>query len=122
MADFGLTIEPVRELVRERLGVGSGPVAEGRARFSSEAKDALRLANRFALGEPGTEHVLIVIVRRGEGGASEILRALGADPLRIAGETKMRAYPRRDAGPGEGPALLVRLVPLGSVVEIDFGD
>lgn len=122
LADFGLTIEPVRDLVRERLGIGSGPVPEGNVRFSPEAKDALRAANRFALGEPGTEHVLIVILRRGEGGACEILRSLGADPHRIWGEAGKRAYLSSVAGPGSGPAVHVRVVPLGSLPKLDFGD
>jgi ATP-dependent Clp protease ATP-binding subunit ClpA len=89
-ADFGLTIEPVRELVRERLGVGPGSAPEGRLPFSPTAKDALRSAHRFGMGEPGTEHMLIVLTACGEGGVSEILRGLGADPNRIRFETKKR--------------------------------
>jgi hypothetical protein len=88
--------------------------------FSPEAKDGLRSANRFGLGEPGTEHMLIVIVGRGEGGACEILRVLGADPHRIRFDTKKRAWP--GAGPGARPTVrLVGSVPLKSL-ELDFGD
>jgi hypothetical protein len=120
-ADAGLTIEPIRDLVRERLGVGSGPLGEERVPFSPEAKDALRSANRFGLGEPGTEHMLIVIVGRGQGGACEILRMLGADPHRIRFATKQRAWP--SAGPGAKPTVrLVGSVSLESVGELDFGD
>lgn len=56
-ADFGLTIEPVREMVRERLGVGPGSRPEGELPFSPTAKDALRSPidlgwARFDAGSP----------------------------------------------------------------------
>lgn len=122
-ADFGLTIEHLRDLVRERLGVGVGSPAHGKVPFSPEAEDALRSANRVGMGEPGTEHMLIVIVRRGEGGACEILRALGADPHRIRFETKTRAWPSSFPEPGTRPTVrLVRSVPAESLGELDFGD
>ena len=54
LADFGLRIDPVRDLVRRRLGDGSSSLPEAQLQFSSDAKAALSLANRFALGEPGT--------------------------------------------------------------------
>jgi ATP-dependent Clp protease ATP-binding subunit ClpC len=77
--DFGLMIQPVRETIQQRLGVGHGPGLEGPRPFSGSAKDSLRSAYRFGMGEPGPEHVLIVLMRRGEGGASEVLVALGVD-------------------------------------------
>jgi ATP-dependent Clp protease ATP-binding subunit ClpA len=63
-AHFGLTIQPVRDIVRERLGVGSRSGPEGQLPFSPTAKDALRSAYRFGIDEPGTEHMLIVLVAR----------------------------------------------------------
>jgi hypothetical protein len=121
LGDFGLTIAPVRDLVRERLGVGSSSLPEARLRFSSEASGALRSAYRFGLGGPGTEHMLIVIVRRGEGGACELLRALGVDPNTVRFETKKRAWPssrvRRRAGPAVRHVGSVQLLR-----ELDFED
>jgi Clp amino terminal domain, pathogenicity island component len=76
-ADIGLTVEPIRDLVRERLGAASDSPVEREMPFSPEATDALRSANRFGLGKPGTEHMLIVTVGPGEGAACEILRVLG---------------------------------------------
>jgi ATP-dependent Clp protease ATP-binding subunit ClpC len=80
LADLGLTIEPIRELIRGRLSTNLGVLPQEKMRFSPEAKDALRSANRFGLGKPGTEHMLIVIVARGDGRACDILRAVDADP------------------------------------------
>jgi hypothetical protein len=123
LADFGLTIDPVRDLVRQRLGAGSSLPCAAWPRFSPNTKDVLRLANQFALGEPGTEHVLIVIVRRGEGGACEILRALGADPHRIRFETKKRAWPSSFPRPGaQGELRVVGSIPVSSLPELDFGE
>lgn len=118
-ADFGLTAQPVREMVRERLGVGPGSRPEGELPFSPTAKDALRSAHRFGMGEPGTEHMLIVLTARGEGGASEILRALGADPNRIRFETKKRAWPSSVPGPQGQVRGTIRE---GLLDELDFGD
>ncbi len=85
----------------------------------TQAKGVLRSANRWGLGKPDTEHMLVVIVSRGEGGACEILRALGVDPHRVRFETKRRAWP------SSGPRPDVRLVgsvPLERLPELDFGD
>lgn len=92
--------------------------------FSPNAKDALRSANRIGMGEAGTEHLLIVIVRRGEGGACDILRALGADPHRIRFQTKKRLWPSSFPEPGArvGTVRLVRSVPIEGDVERDFDD
>jgi ATP-dependent Clp protease ATP-binding subunit ClpC len=91
LADFGLAIAPLREVVRERLDPGPGVIPEGQLRFSPEAKRALNSARRFGLNEPGTEHMLRVLVRGGEGGACEILRAGGVDPAEIRFATKKQA-------------------------------
>jgi Clp amino terminal domain, pathogenicity island component len=77
------------------------------------------------MGTPSTEHILIVIVRNGDGGACEILRALGTDPHRIRFETKKQAWPSSFPEPGAkttGELRLVRSVPVESLSELDFGD
>jgi ATP-dependent Clp protease ATP-binding subunit ClpC len=119
LANFGLTIAPVRDLVRQRLGVGSTSAPGSQLPFAPEAKGALRSAHLVGLGEPGTEHMLVVIVGRGEGGACEILRALGADPHRIRFETKKRAWPS-SVGAGSRGQLRVTSRPWPG--ELDFGD
>jgi ATP-dependent Clp protease ATP-binding subunit ClpC len=121
-ADSGLTIQPVRDMVRERLGVGPGSRPEGQLPFSPTAKDALRSAYRFGAGKPGTEHMLIVLLARGEGGASEILRALGADPNRSRFEMKKRAWPASVPGPGAGVGQLRETIREALLEELDFGD
>ncbi len=119
LADFGLTIAPVRTWFDSGLVSDQLRSPGSHIRFSPEAKDALRSAHRFGLGEPGTEHMLIVIVRRGEGGACEILRALGADPHRIRSETKKRAWPSSVAAGSRGQVPGTSRPWPG---ELDFGD
>jgi ATP-dependent Clp protease ATP-binding subunit ClpA len=52
LAQFGLTIAPLRELVQERLDPGPGSTIRGQLRFSAEAKDALNSAHGFGLNGP----------------------------------------------------------------------
>ena len=86
---------------------------------SAEAKAALGSAYRFGLGKPSTEHMLVVLLGRGEdGGVCEIVRELGADPRRIRSETKRHAWPSDAAGPR--PRLKVRTVAL--LDELNFGE
>jgi ATP-dependent Clp protease ATP-binding subunit ClpC len=124
-ATVGLTVGPVRDLVRERLGIDSDVLPDQPLRFSDAAKGALRFANRIALGEPGVAHLLIAIVGRQENNAWEILRLLRTYPARIRFETKRRAWPPTPAAPGQERRAEVRLVgsiPLESLPRIDFGD
>lgn len=117
LADSGLTIEPVRDLVRTRLGTRPGSVPEEHPRFSRLSKDVLTSAYRFGMGEADTAHILIVIVAKGEG-ARDILRSLGVDPDRLRFEAKMRAFPH-DAR-STGPQLKATVRPM--LPELDFGD
>jgi ATP-dependent Clp protease ATP-binding subunit ClpA len=115
-AEFGLAIQPVRDKVRERLGAKPGTPPEGQLPFSPAAKDVLRSAYRFP--DPKAEHILIAVIGRGESGASEILRALGADPHRIRFAAKMLASPTSVPGPVGRLRGTVRAIP----PELEFGD
>ena len=115
---LGITIGPVRELVMRRLGPGSGHAENGRLPFSAEAKKVLEVSLREALSlgsqQVGPQHLLLGLVRVGEGGASEILLELGADSKRVRREVGDRVPrpvpgrpvdvarpPRRDVGAPE---------------------
>ena len=119
LADSGLTVGPVRRLVQERLGPGSGQVPEGRIPFSPAAMEAMDAASRVAFGvgsaEIGTEHLLLAMVSLlKDGGAAQIIRGLNVDPAVICVGIK-KSF-ERPAGSGEdphGPRVTVRLAPLG---------
>jgi ATP-dependent Clp protease ATP-binding subunit ClpC len=78
-----LTTETVREKVEEITGRGQVPPRQGHIPFTPAAKKVLEFSLREALqlGHTyiGTEHILLGLVREGEGVAGQVLVALGAD-------------------------------------------
>jgi ATP-dependent Clp protease ATP-binding subunit ClpC len=88
---LGVTLEQSRDQVRAIIGAGEpGEALAGQIPFTPRAKKTLELALREArsLGHQfiGTEHVLLGLVRVGEGVGVEILDALGASPAVVREE------------------------------------
>jgi len=86
LASLGITAEAVKEQVHDIIGQGQSQPTS-RIPFTPRAKQALELAHREAvqLGHNyiGTEHILLGLIREGEGVASQILVKLGADLNRV---------------------------------------
>ncbi len=86
LAQFGLTLDGVREETASRVGRGAAPV-KGRIPFTPRAKKVLELSLREALqlhhNYIGTEHLLLGLLREGEGVAASILREHASDLLRV---------------------------------------
>jgi hypothetical protein len=83
---LGIRLEAVRSEVEEIIGLGqSAPV--GHIPFTPRAKKVLELSLREAkqLGHNyiGTEHLLLGLVREGEGVAAQVLVRLGGDLPRV---------------------------------------
>ena len=113
LIDADVTIEQVRNLVRERLGAARATRRKRRLPFSTEAESALALASQTAreLREPlGTQHILVGIVARTGTGAYHILRALDVDPEEIGFKVKRLAWPLYDRE--AGPSLRVMVEPV----------
>ncbi len=83
LASFGVTLEDVRSQVARIVGSGE-EVTTGQIPFTPRAKRVLELSLREALSLGhdyiGTEHILLGLVREGEGVANHILLDLGASP------------------------------------------
>ncbi|MEY4310723.1 MAG: hypothetical protein RLZ71_649 [Actinomycetota bacterium] len=83
---LGLNLETVREQVQEIIGQGATPPT-GHIPFTPRAKKVLELSLREALqlGHTyiGTEHLLLGLIREGEGVAAQVLTKLGADANRV---------------------------------------
>jgi ATP-dependent Clp protease ATP-binding subunit ClpC len=81
-----ISLEAVRREVQEIIGVGQA-AATGHIPFTPRAKQVLELALREALqlghNYIGTEHILLGLVREGEGVAAQVLQKLGADLDRV---------------------------------------
>jgi ATP-dependent Clp protease ATP-binding subunit ClpA len=77
LAGFGLTLDGVRREVVEKIGRGKSKPA-GHIPFTPRAKKTLELSLREALSIKhnyiGTEHILLGLIREGEGVAAQILR------------------------------------------------
>jgi ATP-dependent Clp protease ATP-binding subunit ClpC len=86
LESLGISLEAVREKVEETIGpAGSAPT--GSPPFTPRAKKVLELSLREALqlghNYIGTEHMLLGLVREGEGVAAQVLVSLGADLPRV---------------------------------------
>ncbi len=86
LAALRITPEAVREKVQETIGMAGTPPS-GSPPFTPRAKKVLELSLREALqlghSHIGTEHILLGLVREGEGVAATVLVNLGADLSRV---------------------------------------
>src|SRR5680860_1240146 len=82
LESLGISLEGVREQVEEIIGQGQTAPA-GHIPFTPRAKKVLELSLREALqlghNYIGTEHILLGLIREGEGVAAQVLQKLGAD-------------------------------------------
>jgi ATP-dependent Clp protease ATP-binding subunit ClpC len=86
LESLGISLEAVREKVEETIGPAQGSTP-GSPPFTPRAKKVLELSLREALqlghNYIGTEHMLLGLVREGEGVAAGVLISLGADLSRV---------------------------------------
>jgi len=86
LASLGISREQVRVQVEEITGRGQGS-RSGPIPFTARAKKALELSLREALAlghhHIGTEHLLLGLLRDGQGAAAQVLVRLGADHARV---------------------------------------
>jgi ATP-dependent Clp protease ATP-binding subunit ClpC len=86
LESLGISLEAVRQQVEEIIGQGQ-QAPSGHIPFTPRAKKVLELASREAkkLGHNyiGTEHILLGLIREGEGVAAQVLVKLGADLNRV---------------------------------------
>ena len=83
---LGIQLDTVREHVEETVGRGTQEPS-GHIPFTPRAKKVLELSLREALqlghNYIGTEHILLGLIREGEGVAANVLAQLGADLSRV---------------------------------------
>ena len=86
LTSMGVSLEAARRDVGEIVGRGS-QVPRGHIPFTPRAKKVLELSLREALqlghNYIGTEHILLGLIREGEGVAAQVLQKLGADLNRV---------------------------------------
>jgi ATP-dependent Clp protease ATP-binding subunit ClpC len=86
LESLGISLEGVRGQVEEIIGQGQ-QAPSGHIPFTPRAKKVLELSLREALqlghNYIGTEHILLGLIREGEGVAAQVLSKLGADLNRV---------------------------------------
>src|SRR5947207_1178260 len=86
LESLGIRLEAVRQQVEEIIGQGQ-QAPSGHIPFTPRAKKVLELSLREALqlghNYIGTEHILLGLIREGEGVAAQVLVKLGADLNRV---------------------------------------
>jgi ATP-dependent Clp protease ATP-binding subunit ClpC len=86
LESLGINLDSVRDQVQEIIGQGQ-QAPSGHIPFTPRAKKVLELSLREALqlghSYIGTEHLLLGLIREGEGVAAQVLTRLGADTNRV---------------------------------------
>jgi len=86
LESLGISLDTVRQQVQEIIGQGQH-ASSGHIPFTPRAKKVLELAlaESKALGHHyiGTEHILLGLIREGDGVAAQVLVKLGADLNRV---------------------------------------
>jgi ATP-dependent Clp protease ATP-binding subunit ClpC len=123
LESMGVTLEAAREQVRDIIGEGN-QAPTGHIPFTPRAKKVLELSLREALqlghNYIGTEHILLGLLREGEGTAIKVLSRLKAEPAAVRQEVieRLSGYQGKElataGGPQEGQ-------PAGSLVLDQFG-
>jgi hypothetical protein len=146
LESLGISLEAVRAEVTKVVGRGKHPPT-GHIPFTPRAKKVLELSLREAIqlnhDYIGTEHILLGVVREGEGVAAQVLVKLGADLSRVRQQVTQLISGHAGTDPAEqvtrgrvrlsqeaamamvsggpavfqtGPAELIRVVPLAREV------
>ena len=116
LEELGIALEDVRIAVERMVGVGGETLTRGELPMTPRTKKVLQLALSEARSmqqpQAGTEHILLALVREGEGVAAQVLASLNVNPQtlvdgirRILGD-EMGDYPNEppfadDDLPGE---------------------
>ena len=103
LESLGISLDAVRQQVEEIIGRGQ-QAPSGHIPFTPRAKKVLELSLREALqlghGYIGTEHILLGLLREGDGVAAQVLVTLGADLNRVLRQViqLLHGYQGQDVG------------------------
>ena len=109
LESLGISLEAVRQQVEEIIGQGQ-QAPSGHIPFTPRAKKVLELSLREALqlghNYIGTEHILLGLIREGEGVAAQVLVKLGADLNRVRQQViqLLSGYQGKEPAASGGPA------------------
>ncbi|MFL5736832.1 MAG: ATP-dependent Clp protease ATP-binding subunit [Actinomycetota bacterium] len=120
LESLNISLDAVRQQVEEIIGQGQA-APTGHIPFTPRAKKVLELSLREALqlghNYIGTEHILLGLIREGEGVAAQVLQKLGADLNRVR-QTVIQLLSGYTGGKESAPG---EQGPQGSMVLDQFG-
>jgi ATP-dependent Clp protease ATP-binding subunit ClpA len=126
LEQLGISADAVRTKVEAIIGEGGG-APSGHIPFTPRAKKVLELSLREALqlghNYIGTEHILLGLIREGEGVGAQVLINLGADLLAVRHEVMqlLSGYTggRRGMRVDPSPALMSRQTPAAARAAVE---
>jgi ATP-dependent Clp protease ATP-binding subunit ClpC len=112
---MGLDLQTVRTAVEKQVGTGPESKPSGNIPYTPRVKKVLALAGKEAKAlnhsYVGTEHILLGLLREGEGVAARVLKSLDVDIERCRNEIlaeldpNFSGEPEEAAAAGKGPSL-----------------
>src|SRR5689334_3916037 len=129
LESLDISLEAVRAQVEEIIGQGQ-QAPSGHIPFTPRAKTVLELSLREALqlghSYIGTEHILLGLIREGEGVAAQVLQKLGADLNRVRQQviqllSGFQGKEAAGAGAVSGQGAAAAEAPSSSLVLDQFG-
>ncbi len=112
LGSLGISLDAVRQQVGEIIGQGQ-EAPSGHIPFTKRAKKVLELSLRESLqlghNYIGTEHILLGLIREGDGVAAQVLVRLGADLNRVRQQVIQLIHDRPPREGAPGPEVQARL-------------
>jgi hypothetical protein len=115
LESLGISLDAVRQQVEEIIGRGQQPPS-GHIPFTPRTKKVLELALRESLqlghNYIGTEHILLGLIREGDGVAAQVLVTLGADLNRVRQQAiQLHGHSAEEPAPTRSAERELRLLP-----------
>src|SRR5215813_5108778 len=124
LESLGISLEAVRQQVEEIIGQGQ-QAPSGHIPFTPRAKKVLELSLREALqlghNYIGTEHILLGLIREGDGVAAQVLVKLGADLNRVRQQVIQLLHGYQGKEPSAAGGTAAESAPSTSLVLDQFG-
>ena len=124
LESLGISLEAVRQQVEEIIGQGQ-QAPSGHIPFTPRAKKVLELSLREALqlghNYIGTEHILLGLIREGDGVAAQVLVKLGADLNRVRQQVIQLLHGYQGKEPSAAAPGSAEAAPSTSLVLDQFG-
>ena len=124
LESLGISLDAVRQQVEEIIGQGQ-QAPSGHIPFTPRAKKVLELSLREALqlghNYIGTEHILLGLIREGDGVAAQVLVKLGADLNRVRQQVIQLLHGYQGKEPASAGTAGAESAPSTSLVLDQFG-